>query len=249
MVLSESHSLCRLEKWAGMKHVKFNKGKYKGSPPSGMEKLQQLYKWGWLARKQLCRKDLGFLVELPRVEHCAFTAKKCNRILWKECSQQVQGSDRSPLFRNFETASGIGPPVLGSSGQERHWHTIGSPVEGQLDPELGQKRHEQRLRELGLFSLNKAQGRSYGCLKPAVHEAGVRLFAAVWTGGRANNTSWNTGNSNGLQGNKFLWWGWLNTETGHPDGGISILRDIQDWRGHGPELCALLGRAWKWRLD
>ena len=54
-------------------------------------------------------------------------------------------------------------------------------MEGQLDPELGQKRHEQRLRELGLFSFNKAQGRSYGCLKPAVHEAGVRLFSAVWT--------------------------------------------------------------------
>lgn len=34
-----------------------------------------------------------------------------------------------------------------------------------------------------------------------------RVFLETWTGRRGSNTNWNMGNSNGLQGKTFLWWG------------------------------------------
>lgn len=74
----------------------------------------------------------------------------------KKHKQQVQGGDSSPLLSSHESSPEILHPALESSVQER-WGFVG------LGREDGYRNDEkeERLKELGLFNLEKTLGRSY----------------------------------------------------------------------------------------
>jgi len=103
-------------------------------------------------------KDLGVLVDekLNMTRQCALAAQPYPGLPQKQCGQQVEGGDSAPLLRSGETLRGVLRPALEPSTQERHGPVGVGPEEAtKMIRGLEPLCYEDRLRELGLFSLEK----------------------------------------------------------------------------------------------
>ncbi|PKU42735.1 rna-directed dna polymerase from mobile element jockey-like [Limosa lapponica baueri] len=151
--------LDRLERWSCANDMKFNKAKCKvlhvsqGNPKN---KYRLGRKW---IESSLDEKDLGVLAEkrLNMRSQCVLAAQKVNHILGcikRSMANLVEGGDSAPLLCTRETPPGVLHSAMESSAQEGH---VGiSPAEGREDDQrAGAPLYEERLRQMGLFSLEK----------------------------------------------------------------------------------------------
>ncbi|GAB0191053.1 hypothetical protein GRJ2_001570600 [Grus japonensis] len=154
--------LDRLERWAHANHMKFNKAKCKVLH-MGQGNPKHNYRLGgeWMESSPE-EKDLGVLVDekLNMSQHCALAAQKANHVLGR-IKRSVTSRSREVILPLYSALVRPhlhyciqlwGPQYMG----QRHGAVGVSPEEAmKVIRGLEHLSYEDRLRELGLFSLEK----------------------------------------------------------------------------------------------